>query len=516
MQINDSILAKTASSTRATEKAKDLEAFEKAQDFHRAFERHIDQEKAEQLRSKHNLDDADFKNAANQDEPSLDKTDGIEVSEVNVSEPEIASDRKLVDGKASDYPVPADRADESKNNVSSLAADHDARTSTHPDQGMRPEASILSKSDVDSAGFTRTKSEDSQLRIPSAIEAVLINEMRVEGTRMPPSHQEIVLGNTLIASQFPHSDKGSFPSQFDAKSIVENTSIPPKTGVPNGVVVDQTISTAIQTVGTVSSDQSTTALPVANREISHVELGQISPGGAQSPPTLTHNEKPWLTSGETLLSRSPTPQSETSAPTRSEVAHNLAAPIPLAQSALPRITGIPRVVLAGEDLKKIGLEHTFETRQELRFSNAAVATTQYARPEMSQTVIRQMTDAVRAQMTAENTVEIAMRPAELGRVRIALSPADAGMVVTISAERAETLEMMRRNIDDLARSFEEMGHENVTFNFEQGGGFEHKDDQPISVDQADKDGSPEALPKLENQSQISTLRTSNSGVDILV
>lgn len=170
----------------------------------------------------------------------------------------------------------------------------------------------------------------------------------------------------------------------------------------------------------------------------------------------------------------------------------------------------------GEDIGKVNFEHVPEMRQDARIGGAPTVLTQLVKPEMSQTVIRQMTDAVRAQVTAEKSVEISLRPAELGRVRIALSPADAGMIVSISAERAETLEMMRRNIDDLARSFAEMGHENLTFSFEQNGAFDHKDDQPMYTDLADENVSTDTTTELENQTPIPVLRTQNTGVDILV
>jgi len=70
-----------------------------------------------------------------------------------------------------------------------------------------------------------------------------------------------------------------------------------------------------------------------------------------------------------------------------------------------------------------------------------------------------------ALQSATGTTEIALNPKELGRVRIALTHAEAGLSVTILAERPETADLMRRNIDVLAREFREMGHENLSFSF---------------------------------------------------
>ena len=67
------------------------------------------------------------------------------------------------------------------------------------------------------------------------------------------------------------------------------------------------------------------------------------------------------------------------------------------------------------------------------------------------------------------TVELSLSPEELGRVRLRLHPSEAGLSVTITAERAETLDLMRRNIDILEREFLEIGYEGAQFDFAQGG-----------------------------------------------
>jgi flagellar hook-length control protein FliK len=63
------------------------------------------------------------------------------------------------------------------------------------------------------------------------------------------------------------------------------------------------------------------------------------------------------------------------------------------------------------------------------------------------------------------TTEIALNPEELGRVRISVTAGDAGLTVAIIAERPETMDLMRRNIDLLTRELREMGYENPTFTF---------------------------------------------------
>ena len=88
-----------------------------------------------------------------------------------------------------------------------------------------------------------------------------------------------------------------------------------------------------------------------------------------------------------------------------------------------------------------------------------------ARPELAASISHQMSEAMRN--ASDKPIEIALNPAELGRVRMVLSPSDAGVTLIILAERPETLDLMRRNIDDLAKSFADLGYEDISFSFEQ-------------------------------------------------
>ncbi|MBK0325725.1 flagellar hook-length control protein FliK [Rhodobacteraceae bacterium F11138] len=62
-------------------------------------------------------------------------------------------------------------------------------------------------------------------------------------------------------------------------------------------------------------------------------------------------------------------------------------------------------------------------------------------------------------------VEISLNPQELGKVRMALSTTEAGVTVVILSERPETLDLMRRHIDQLAQEFQSLGYENTNFQF---------------------------------------------------
>lgn len=47
------------------------------------------------------------------------------------------------------------------------------------------------------------------------------------------------------------------------------------------------------------------------------------------------------------------------------------------------------------------------------------------------------------------------------------------MVVQVLTERNDTLDLMRRNIDELGRALSDLGYENLSFAFGQGGGGEN-------------------------------------------
>ncbi len=67
------------------------------------------------------------------------------------------------------------------------------------------------------------------------------------------------------------------------------------------------------------------------------------------------------------------------------------------------------------------------------------------------------------------SLEVALHPEELGRVRLVFTPADAGLTVTVQADRSDTLEVLRRNIDLLANDLREQGYERLSFEFDGSG-----------------------------------------------
>lgn len=98
-------------------------------------------------------------------------------------------------------------------------------------------------------------------------------------------------------------------------------------------------------------------------------------------------------------------------------------------------------------------------------ANTPTNLAQPQRTELPPHVAQAMAEALKR--APDKAIEIALSPAELGRVRMTMSPQDTGMSVWITAERGETLELMRRHIDDLDQALADLGFEDVSFTFEQ-------------------------------------------------
>lgn len=142
------------------------------------------------------------------------------------------------------------------------------------------------------------------------------------------------------------------------------------------------------------------------------------------------------------------------------------------------------------------------------------APTAHLRNDVAPNVARQLVE-VMAQ-AAHRPVEIALAPAELGRVRMSVATEDGKITVSILAERPDTLELMRRHIDQLGQTFRNMGYEQISFSFGQGaqggdqtrgGASNGTSGQTLSMTQSGDDAQPET-------DTIQPDRTGATGVDI--
>ena len=134
------------------------------------------------------------------------------------------------------------------------------------------------------------------------------------------------------------------------------------------------------------------------------------------------------------------------------------------------------------------------------------------RTEMVSQIARQLTEVMPS--AASRPVEIALSPEELGRVRMGITTDEGKITISILAERPETLDLMRRHIDQLGQSFRSLGYEQVSFLFGQGTGNGDQAD----VDPKDQNASARTVPAHPDEDQspviINVAPTTASGVDI--
>jgi hypothetical protein len=73
------------------------------------------------------------------------------------------------------------------------------------------------------------------------------------------------------------------------------------------------------------------------------------------------------------------------------------------------------------------------------------------------------------QTTREGSLDVRLNPEELGMLRISFTQTEAGLQVSVHAERAETQDLVRRHLDLLARDLESLGFDSVDVGIGQGG-----------------------------------------------
>jgi len=131
---------------------------------------------------------------------------------------------------------------------------------------------------------------------------------------------------------------------------------------------------------------------------------------------------------------------------------------------------------------------------------------------LPQAITQQVAHA--AARVADGPVELTLAPEELGRVRLTLHTSEAGITVAIHAERPETLDLMRRNIDLLARDFRDQGYASIAFDF--GNDSRRQNDQPMTASAATRQDTTEPANRegLAPDLRVSGTRQPQGGLDL--
>lgn len=137
-----------------------------------------------------------------------------------------------------------------------------------------------------------------------------------------------------------------------------------------------------------------------------------------------------------------------------------------------------------------------------------IASPQISIPRVAAHIVAQQIAASVAQSSAAST-QIVLNPEELGFVRISLTTSDAGLVVNIVAERPETTDLLRRNIDSLMQEFASMGYDNPSFSFEGREGRTTDQSEQTSTEGLHSEGETAVAPAVQHRS-----RTASGGLDL--
>ena len=141
--------------------------------------------------------------------------------------------------------------------------------------------------------------------------------------------------------------------------------------------------------------------------------------------------------------------------------NTLAAPLP----SPAKISGQIAKAESGQDIRLYPTEPTLAQTWEGTPVQAQQASAS-ARSVFVPQIAAQLGEALR--QMPNRPVDIALSPEELGRVRLSVTTSEAGVVVNVLAERQETLDLLRRNIDQLGEEFRDMGFDDIAFSFAGG------------------------------------------------
>lgn len=146
----------------------------------------------------------------------------------------------------------------------------------------------------------------------------------------------------------------------------------------------------------------------------------------------------------------------------------LAQPVPTTNGAVTY-----PFILDGEDTAVEFEESLFSSVSDVKRTTESVLPTQQTiiRPSANH-VMRQIAEV--ANRMSDGGVELRLSPEELGTVRMQFVTTEQGLTVNIQADRPETLDLIRKNIDQLARDLADSGFENAGFSFGDDGSQGHQ------------------------------------------
>ena len=122
---------------------------------------------------------------------------------------------------------------------------------------------------------------------------------------------------------------------------------------------------------------------------------------------------------------------------------------------------------------------------QIRTNASTQASTIPLRADLAPHVARQIGEAMT--QASHRPTEIALSPKELGRVQMSVLADDGAVTINILAERPDTLDLMRRHIDQLGQTLRSMGYDSINFAFGHGAHGDETSDKNTHHASSEKD-----------------------------
>ncbi|WP_164660750.1 flagellar hook-length control protein FliK [Tropicibacter sp. Alg240-R139] len=187
-------------------------------------------------------------------------------------------------------------------------------------------------------------------------------------------------------------------------------------------------------------------------------------------------DKPIIERNEATFAATPNAASLTQAGAQISAQFPKAA-VPIASSAL--VNGLSSTIITerispffDDDRTALFNSLSVEDAVGLASSNTSVGHsiangTEAPRGDVARSVGAQLAEQVAKR--PQGAVDITLNPEELGRVRMTVNAGDSTVAISIMAERPETLDLMRRHVDQLIEEFRQLEYDGVEFAFSDGG-----------------------------------------------
>ena len=208
--------------------------------------------------------------------------------------------------------------------------------------------------------------------------------------------------------------------------------------------------------------------PLAEAAASPV-LQPASAASVEEPPSAPPPERAGLVKRDTLVAPAPAPIIASAAPTVNAPAVAAVA----SEAFVSSLDAMDRFEFA-----RLSGDGPLQTA--IRVESAAPATSTANTPAANLALAKAVASQIGAAAARidGSRIELRLEPPELGRVNLSFTITEDGMTAVLAADKPETIDLMRRHADQLAKELAEAGYEDVDLSF--------ADDPSQAEDQPDK------------------------------